>query len=284
MNAPTTKKAPEALRLTLLENGLDFIGEGIEALYGDYEKPQPKAYKYALLHIFSGTLLVLKEALRRAHPSLIFQKVAEAGKPGAHTVDFGEVVSRLEGAIGIPLSKEDRKLLHEVRDQRNAIEHYEAHLELKQVNARVGELVDFLERFLHDHLQESLLGHLSGHAAREVADLAGVAKRLRERHEAEWRVRAARYEKITKKKLAELAEQGDYHPKHNPDARLLECPECGRESVAEAEEGIGICTEWSCRELHMLESCDSCGATAIINGVYCGDCEAHIAYRMAKDD
>jgi len=30
--------------------------------------------------------------------------------------------------------------------------------------------------------------------------------------------------------------------------------------------------------LHTLESCDSCGATAIDNGACCGDCETHAAF------
>ncbi|HVY29666.1 MAG TPA: hypothetical protein VHB79_24065 [Polyangiaceae bacterium] len=275
---------PTALRFNLLENGLDFIREGVEALYGEFTRPEPHAYKYALLHIFSGTLLVLKERLRQAHPSLIFQKVADANKPGAHTVDFGEVINRLEGAVGIALSKDDRKLLHDVRDQRNAIEHYEANLELKEVNARVGELVDFLERFLHDHLKESLLAHLSGDAARDVAELAGVAKRLRERRKAEWQQRAQKYAKISKRKLTELAEENEYHPKHNPDGGLRACPSCWTESVAIVERDIGICTNGDCREVHMLSDCHRCDGFTFGEGLFCEECSSYIQYQMDKDD
>jgi hypothetical protein len=75
-DAEKRAERPTALRMNLLENGLDFIREGVEALYGEATTERaPNSHKYALLHIFSGTLLVLKERLRRAHLSLIFQKV-----------------------------------------------------------------------------------------------------------------------------------------------------------------------------------------------------------------
>lgn len=45
-------RPPKALQLNLLANGLDFISEGVEPLYGEYgARPAPRAYKYALLHI-----------------------------------------------------------------------------------------------------------------------------------------------------------------------------------------------------------------------------------------
>jgi hypothetical protein len=279
------QQTPKALRLNLLENGLDFIREGVESLYGDHRaRPEPKAYKYALLHIFSGTLLVLKERLRRAHPSLIFQKVAESGKAAAKTVDFDEVINRLEGAVAVKLDHADRALLRDVQAKRNALEHFEANLELDEVNSSVGGLVDFLERFLHDELEESLLRHVSGAAARELKDLQGIAQRLRERHAAEWSERIKPYRKISRRKLAELAEQGEYHPKHNPDARLYECPQCSEESVAIAERDIGICTAWECREIVMIEDCERCGGGIVLPGeAFCADCTSYMQYQMDQD-
>ena len=45
------------LRLNLLENGMDFVAEGIESLYGSYDQPRPHAHKYALLHVFPARCL-----------------------------------------------------------------------------------------------------------------------------------------------------------------------------------------------------------------------------------
>lgn len=59
------------ISLNLLENGMDFIIRGLDELYeldDDYEyeqyifpssKPQ-KDYKYGILHLYSGFLLLLK--------------------------------------------------------------------------------------------------------------------------------------------------------------------------------------------------------------------------------
>jgi hypothetical protein len=72
------------LELSLLENGLDFITRGIDELYVLYDnieyqqyiypisQPQ-KDYKYGVLHLFSGFLLLLKERLTYHMPELIFE-------------------------------------------------------------------------------------------------------------------------------------------------------------------------------------------------------------------
>jgi hypothetical protein len=72
------------LELSLLENGLDFIIRGIDELYELYDEieyqqyiypvsePQ-KDYKYGILHLFSGFLLLLKERLSYHMPELIFE-------------------------------------------------------------------------------------------------------------------------------------------------------------------------------------------------------------------
>jgi hypothetical protein len=125
--------------------------------------------------------------------------------------------SRAE-SLDTALRGEDKKLLRNVQQRRNALEHYEANLELDEVNRLVGELVDFLERFLHEQLGESLFKHVSGVEGRKIAELAKVAERLRTHRRAEWSARAARYQQLPDEKLEELAEQGDYHPEHNPDA------------------------------------------------------------------
>jgi hypothetical protein len=271
------------LRLNLLENGLDFIREGVEALYGDQGGPAPNAHKYALLHVFSGTLLVLKERLRRAHPSLIFKDVAKGGAPEAKTVDFDEVVNRLEGAAGVKLQQDEKTMLRAVQTKRNALEHFEAHLKLNEVNSLVGELVEFLERFLREQLQESIFTHVSSTAGRELAELQKIAEHLRKERNSEWRSRAKRYDRITRKKLRELAESGD-DIRDGGDG-LLDCSTCNANSVAILEPDIGICTVWECRELVMLATCDRCGRTATVSEWgHCPDCVAEMQDRMDRDD
>jgi hypothetical protein len=262
---------------------LDFIREGVEALYGEHHSPPPHAYKYALLHVFSGTLLVLKERLRRAHPSLIFKDVARSGAPEAKTVDFDEALNRLEGAAGVKLEANERVMLRAVQTKRNALEHFEANLHLAEVNELVGKLVEFLERFLHEQLQESLFKYVSGDAGRQIADLAKVAERLRKAHLAEWSSRAKQYRRITKKRLRELADEAEVNLRDGGE-ELLECPTCSASSVAALESDIGICTEWDCREMCELASCERCGRPTVATSLgYCADCTAELQDRMDRD-
>ena len=68
------KKETVKLKIDLLENGLDFIQKGIEELFADthelrdYTDASTQSvlnYKYGVLHLFSGFLLLLKERLRQ---------------------------------------------------------------------------------------------------------------------------------------------------------------------------------------------------------------------------
>jgi hypothetical protein len=123
----------------------------------------------------------------------------------------------------------------------------------------------FLERFLHDELTEHLLDHLEPFAANEVGQLAAIAKRLQERRLADWRARASAYFDLTDEELDELAEGATYDP-HDPDrGETFECPECSNETaVVVGDEGdIAVCTDHDCREVHMLEHCDGCGALTL---------------------
>jgi len=69
------RRSKAELKFNLVENGIDFIRSGIEQ-YFLRDTPKARDHKYAVLHIFAGVLLLLKERLRRAHASLIFARVA----------------------------------------------------------------------------------------------------------------------------------------------------------------------------------------------------------------
>lgn len=282
--ASRSEKSPRHIRLNLLANGLDFIREGIEALYGADAGSRKTAPKYALLHVFSGTLLVLKERLRRGHPSLIFKDVADSPKLDPKTkeervpktVDFDEVLRRLEGAVGVAIAQTDRETLRKVQEERNRLEHYDAQLDLSRVDSLVGQLVDFLERFLHDELQEPLLSHLSTEAGGKVGALKSIAERARERRLAEWTQRAERRRHMTDEQLAALRAEYDNvyeHPKHGPDRALFTCPNCGSESVGVVDGDVGVCTESDCREIHMISRCSRCSCETLSEGGLCGDCD-----------
>lgn len=266
-----------SLKLTLFDNGLDFIREGIEAIYG---KPGASAIarKYSLLHIYSGILLVLKERLSREHPSLIYKKVEEFGKPNAKTVDFDEVVNRLIQVARVKLDQDDLSLLRKAQSERNKIEHFEVTFEIQGFDNLVGKLIEFLDRFLHGELSTSLAKHLSGSAWQEVSDLAQIAARLRAQRIKKWKRRAAKYKKFSDVELAALLGNQTYHPRNNPDGgEIFLCDECSRDSVVVVEDDIALCTNPDCRSIQMLEKCTVCGE--MLNpesGSICSSCQFSI--------
>src|ERR1035438_2157062 len=103
-----TEKTQE-LKVNLLNKRIDFIQSGVRFFLHD--EPDPVSHKYAILHLFSGILLLLKERLRREHPSLIFVDVKDVRKPDAKTVDFDDVITRLEACAGVVLDEKAKKTL-----------------------------------------------------------------------------------------------------------------------------------------------------------------------------
>jgi len=115
------------------------------------------------------------------------------------------------------------------------------------------------------------LGRANVDVFRDVEERAQVLK------DAAWMDRAKRYARLPRARLDELRQESIYHPKHNPQGKLLECPSCSEESVATVEGDVGVCTEWRCRELHRLRPCLRCGELAIISeDEYCQSCTSYL--------
>lgn len=123
--------------MDLLENGIDFIRSGIEAFYMQID-PKPRDHKYAIVHLFAGILLVLKERLRRDHPSLIFMRVEDAIEEDAKTVDFDTLVKRLTACTTSKLEDGDVRFLRSAQMLRNRLEHYQLDMNLKESEAKIG--------------------------------------------------------------------------------------------------------------------------------------------------
>lgn len=267
------------LRQTLLESGLDFIRQGIETVFGDYNPP-PHAYKYGLLNIFSGTLLVLKERLRRTNADRIFI-ARKDGTLTDKTVNFSQVLERLRDDAGVQLSPAEYTLLERAQQQRNAIEHHETVLNLREARALVESLAEFLDGFLREQLKEALLQNLSGQAARELSELGKISDYLHQVQYAEWWKRAKKHKRIGKQRLAKLKDNQDPFNDDEPQ----ECDACGSYSVIHLVDDIAVCTELDCRELHRIESCNRCGNLAIANDIgYCNNCLAEQRERFERDD
>jgi methionine-rich copper-binding protein CopC len=267
------------LKLDLLENGIDFIRSGIEEFFRK-DRPAARAHKYAVLHIFAGILLLLKERLCRAHPALMFSKVERMDQSGAIPVNFDEAISRLPCA-GVKLSDNQMATLRAAQKTRNELEHFKVALKLKEAQELVGSLCEFVFVFLRDELGTNLADHLRPAVWRRVVELRGIAKEIEKERWEEWRQRAEKYMKLSADALERLwNERPQYHPKHNPDVPdPLWCPECGEERVLWIDYGdIAVCTNPRCGEVLFAGRCLRCGEVILGEDEgFCDDCTAYIA-------
>lgn len=267
----------DAIELNLLDNGIDFISEGVGRLCSK-KNPNARDCKYSLLHTYSGLLLVLKERLRLADEKQIWTKQI----PGnGHTVDFKLLLERLRTAANYNPSKADTKLLDESKDHRNRIEHYQVELVVADTKLRLLRLIEFIGRFMRDELKINLSQTVSSRARRYLLKMEAFAIE----HAADWRRRASKYDRLSLPKLQRLAEREPYHPKHNPcgDDLLLECTACSTYSVVTApnDADIGLCTNVDCREPSLLARCEHCGTQC--TGMLCEPCAEHFQKQCEAD-
>lgn len=270
------KVVTQELKLNLLNNGLDFIQSGVRFFLHD--EPDPVSHKYAILHLFSGLVLLLKERLRREHHSLIFKDLREAWKPNAKTVDFEEVITRLEACACVVLDERAKRTLRTAQGLRNLIEHYELTIDVRQAQAIIGDLSELAYLFLRDELGVRLEDHVEAEVWDRMQELQRISARLKEEEIAEWKLRVAKYAALSDDELDALAAIEPYHPKHNPDPdSFLVCPECGEETVVQTEDGdIGVCTNKDCREVCAVTSCSRCGERLTDGSDLCDGCDAWI--------
>ncbi len=273
----TTK--PAVIKQTLLENALDHVREGIERFFSD-EQPSTGAHKFGLSDLYTGVLLLLKERLRRTDPALILQP---SKKNPNKTVDFHELLKRLESDAGVTLDPTDRTMLETVRELRNPIEHGEVTLTVSDAEQMIAGMTSFAYLFARDELAVALETELDSTAFFRVSHLRKVSERLNkefaEYMEQWWKDLAAKYTKMSKKKVLALRDVEPYHPKHKPDAEeIYICPACGEETVVKVEEGAArFCTNPDCRELYSSKTCERCGEpTFDDDAILCDGCSDHV--------
>ncbi|MEM6274665.1 MAG: hypothetical protein AAF735_05430 [Myxococcota bacterium] len=267
------------LQLTLLENALDFVVEGINTFFAT-GLPEARAHKYGILHLISGVSLLVKERIRREHPALVFTRVEQMQKVDAHTVSFDVALERLAENAGVQLESRWKSLLSRARKERNRIEHYQFKLGLADARALISELVEFVYVFMRDHLADDLRVHVEADAWREIEHLREIASDIEERRQKEWLSRAKKYFDLSDDELAELADIAPYHPKHNPEPEeVYNCDQCGEESLIVVERDIAVCTNTECAEVFEVPSCLRCDAFVPTGELVCDYC----AHMMSKD-
>lgn len=264
-------------KLNLLENGIDFIKSGIE-IYFINDTPDPRAHKYAVLHLYSGMLLLLKERLARIRPSLVFEDESQCGMPGAKTTSYHETIRRLE-VNRVMIDPRKRIILDEIRDTRNAIEHYEVHLTLGRTKEIIGELTAFIFIFCLDELHFNVDARLSGRTLARFYNLKEIGDRLYEEAinsanadaEADDVYFKAFEDKYAAMTIEELMAFIDVERGRTEEPiQCIECPTCCETTLFLLE--VGICTNPQCRVTHRLGFCHYCQGVAFNGEYWCKRC------------
>jgi hypothetical protein len=253
-----------AYKLNLLENGLDFVRSGIE-IYFSRQTPKLRSHKYAILHVFSGMLLLLKERLARIRPSLIFVCEADAGKLGAKTTNYHQTFRRLE-EHGITIDPAKRAVLDIIQILRNAIEHYHVELSLTECKEVIGEMISFIHGFCIDELNIWIEDKLPEEVLRHFYELEGVTDNINEFMAKDAAAEAEAEERIFREfKHQYAAMSSDELLRHAAtavavaieDVPRFRCPRCDEETLLFLE--IGVCANPACRATYEIDNCGYCG-------------------------
>ncbi|WP_405444633.1 hypothetical protein [Streptomyces erythrochromogenes] len=194
-----------------IRNGVDYLRSVVEHLGEDREDDDPRAVKYAVLHLQAAAEVLLKTYLLHEHWALIVADPGKASKKAFESGDFKsctmeQAMDRLKNIAGITITDPDRKALAALNDDRNQLQHYGLTHSTKTVEARAAAALDFLVRFLDTHL----LPRLDTDARMEIwHEMARVREGLKQ------------IESYVKERMNRL--RGELQ---GQETRTLHCPEC----------------------------------------------------------
>lgn len=299
------------IELSLLENGLDFITRGIDELYELYDDieyqhyiypvSQPhKDYKYGVLHLFSGFLLLLKEKLSRHMPELIFEgriidvrkKLSNGKEP--NTVNLDQALERLEIGPKVIFSETDTRLIRKVQSYRNQFEHYKLSINKFEINKVIIDFIDLTDRFLINELKIDITSaslNTNPEVRAKVLSIESVYKRMTNKRKRE--LIKIGEEKIKKfqvnrdKILKEIELEAYTAYKEGDIDPTIECPQCGDETLIVTGDFAGVCYNDECNSYCSIKYCDRCGN--LTTGYeweekWCDDCHNEIQRLVDRDD
>lgn len=130
----------------LIENAKESLEHAVDHLTR-VRPVTPGDLKRAILDVTHVIELLLKEALYRVHPALIWEKIDEYPDEEKRTVSTELAVQRLEKIGKIKLSKENLEGIKTARKIRNNIEHYKFVFEEKETRLVIGKLLSMIFDF-----------------------------------------------------------------------------------------------------------------------------------------
>lgn len=302
------------LELSLLENGLDFIIRGIDELYELYDdieyqqyicpisEPQ-KDFKYGVLHLFSGFLLLLKERLSHHLPELIFEgRMEEVRKKLSNgkvpnTVNLDEALERLETRPKVTFSESDTNVIKKNQKYRNCFEHYKFSANKFEINKVIINFIDLIDRFLINELKIDITStplNTNLEIRLKVLSIESVYKRMNDKRERELialgQERLKKFQSDRENILRELdkeASEASIELEQYWIDTTMMCPMCGEDALIIYGEFAGVCSNEECNSYSSLKKCDKCGQ--VTTGYeweekWCNNCDDEMARMIDRDD
>jgi rRNA maturation protein Nop10 len=313
MSYPVDEMTQEhIIELSLLENGLDFITRGIDELYELYDDSeyqyyiypvsQPhKDYKYGVLHLFSGFLLLLKERLSHHMPELIFEgrivevkKKLDKGKE-PNTVNLDEALERLEIGPKVIFSESDTELIRKIQKYRNQFEHYKLSVNKFEINKVIIDFIDLIDRFLIKELKIDITStslNTNPEVRAKVLSIESVYRRMTGKRKRDLmklgEQKLKEFQDNREKILQELDREAYIGYKEEGGIDItIECPQCGEETLIIYGDYAGVCSNEECNSYSLIKNCDRCGK--VTTGYeweeeWCDDCHNEIQRMVDRDD
>ena len=192
---------------------------------------------FAIVHAVVTTELVLKERLRRIHPTLVYRNIDAKNPRAEKTVSLAAAPRRLAN-FGVPLDPDQAHLIDRVTEWRHEIVHHMPTFNREDAELQLPMLIDFIATYLRQQMDTPLEGFLPGdlwsQANEMLSDWRNVVESARKAATEEGGVIVDPCPRCAAERVMTLS-NGDYVHCHLCSADLYRCElcaGCGRETVA----------------------------------------------------
>ncbi|MER5905156.1 hypothetical protein ABT150_34600 [Streptomyces mirabilis] len=174
-DAAGKRSAPRPVSFPPVANGIDYLKSVVDHLTVEPE-PQPRDLKYAVLHLYAATEVLLKARLSQEHWALVWAEPKNATIKQRETRSFqscgaGTAIERLGSVLGIRVSDASTKAVAKLGKTRNQLQHDGLTQSALAIEAQAAEVLDFLLAFLHQHLERSV-------DASQAVELVGIKEQV----------------------------------------------------------------------------------------------------------
>ncbi|OGS85773.1 MAG: hypothetical protein A2061_04055 [Gallionellales bacterium GWA2_59_43] len=240
-------------QLDLLENALDSLAEAL-AKFEEGDAGDPKAYKFAVLHMAHFIELVFKHHIAQKHPLLIYKDPFGQKLDRNKTITLWDAVNFINNEAADTVSKEFRADLEWLKRLRNEIEHHRFMMDVQQVRIAMGRLFRSVLEFLENYSDIEVESHIPAHTMEIFTVLS---------NEYEFQRRDA----LREADAVEEANPRDYSSGDDEPPVRFDCPNCDNPTLVlnDSSDAGYRCTFCGNEDSDDLPStCDICGVQATV--------------------